>query len=213
MTAEANGATPVDVDRTTIRILDVAKEQFLGHGYGPASIDRISEGARVSKATLYKRFPSKRDLFRSVIRREAERFKAPFDPDAIADWPVEEALRHIADAILVTLNEGERWRLEQILVLEQDRFPDLSEICGTSILNGEQVAIAAYIEHAADRARLRIDDPDFAARQFAALLKGLYSSYVLSGRPELPDTEYDAVLRRVVRLFLHGLDAETRVPS
>jgi NAD(P)-dependent dehydrogenase (short-subunit alcohol dehydrogenase family) len=52
------------------RILDAAREVFLKHGFGGASIDEIAAVARSAKTTIYARFPNKRALFTAVVMRE-----------------------------------------------------------------------------------------------------------------------------------------------
>src|SRR5262249_22306431 len=49
------------------RMVRTGRELFLARGYGATSLNEIARAARVSKATLYARFPSKADLLRAVI--------------------------------------------------------------------------------------------------------------------------------------------------
>lgn len=55
------------------QILDAAVLVFSQHGYHNASMDEISEVARVSKPMVYAYLGSKEDLFGACIRREATR--------------------------------------------------------------------------------------------------------------------------------------------
>ena len=50
-------------------ILDAATELFLGHGFGATSIEAVAQRVRVSKRTLYHRFPDKEALFAAVVHR------------------------------------------------------------------------------------------------------------------------------------------------
>lgn len=54
-------------DRTRDRILEAAREQFLRLGFSPVTTEAIASAAGISKATLYRSFPSKERLFREVI--------------------------------------------------------------------------------------------------------------------------------------------------
>ena len=54
-------------DPTRVRILEAAREQFLSLGFSPVTTDAIASAAGVSKATLYRYFPGKEQLFREVI--------------------------------------------------------------------------------------------------------------------------------------------------
>jgi len=54
-------------DPTRARILEAARDQFLRLGFSPVTTDDIASAAGVSKATLYRAFPGKEELFREVI--------------------------------------------------------------------------------------------------------------------------------------------------
>jgi AcrR family transcriptional regulator len=58
--------TPDD-DATRRRILEAARARFLRFGLTPVTTDAIASSIGISKATLYKYFPSKDSLFREVI--------------------------------------------------------------------------------------------------------------------------------------------------
>jgi AcrR family transcriptional regulator len=53
------------------RILEVAEDLFTAQGYRAVSIRDIARGCRISSAALYYHFPSKEDLFRSVLEQHA----------------------------------------------------------------------------------------------------------------------------------------------
>lgn len=65
-----------DVERN---ILDTARMVFETYGLRRANIEDIAVGAGVSRSTVYRRFPTKDDLFERVVRREAELFFVTLD--------------------------------------------------------------------------------------------------------------------------------------
>lgn len=65
-----------DVDRA---ILDTARTVFETYGVRRANIDDIAARAGVSRSTIYRRFPTKDDLFGQVVLREAELFFGTLD--------------------------------------------------------------------------------------------------------------------------------------
>ncbi len=73
-TAAAEAIT--DLDRT---ILDTARAVFETYGVRRANIEDIATRAGVSRSTIYRRFPTKDDLFEHVVQREAENFFARLD--------------------------------------------------------------------------------------------------------------------------------------
>ena len=65
-----------DLDRT---ILDTARTVFETYGVRRANMEDIAARAGVSRSTIYRRFPSKDDLFEKVVRREAGLFFSTLD--------------------------------------------------------------------------------------------------------------------------------------
>lgn len=61
-----SSATPGG-DPTRARILEAARELFLRLGFSPVTTEAIASAAGVSKATLYRYFPSKGRLFREIV--------------------------------------------------------------------------------------------------------------------------------------------------
>lgn len=57
-------------------ILDAATQCFLANGYGNATMDAVAAAARVSKATLYARFPQKESLLHAVVEDRAAAWSA-----------------------------------------------------------------------------------------------------------------------------------------
>jgi TetR/AcrR family transcriptional regulator len=75
--AESGIATSESVvDRA---ILDTARKVFETYGVRRANIEDIAARAGVSRSTIYRRFPTKDDLFERVVRREGELFFATLD--------------------------------------------------------------------------------------------------------------------------------------
>ncbi len=65
-----------DLERT---ILDTARAVFETYGVRRANIEDVAARAGVSRSTIYRRFPTKDDLFEHVVRREAELFFRTLD--------------------------------------------------------------------------------------------------------------------------------------
>ncbi|QLL07717.1 TetR/AcrR family transcriptional regulator [Mycobacterium vicinigordonae] len=70
------GAAPGDIEHA---ILDTARSVFETYGVRRANIEDVAVRAGVSRSTIYRRFPTKDDLFEAVMRREGEAFFATLD--------------------------------------------------------------------------------------------------------------------------------------
>jgi TetR/AcrR family transcriptional regulator len=82
-----------DLDRT---ILDTARAVFETYGVRRANIDDVAARAGVSRSTIYRRFPTKYDLFERVVRREAELFFTTLDQATTGRNPQEAVIEAFA---------------------------------------------------------------------------------------------------------------------
>lgn len=54
-------------ERTRAAVLAAAREEFAEHGFVEAKVDRIAEGAELTRGAVYSNFPSKRALYLAVL--------------------------------------------------------------------------------------------------------------------------------------------------
>ena len=82
-----------EVDRL---ILDTARTVFETYGVRRANIEDVAARAGVSRSTIYRRFPTKDDLFEKVVRREAEIFFTTLDQATSGRTPQEAVIEAFA---------------------------------------------------------------------------------------------------------------------
>jgi TetR/AcrR family transcriptional regulator len=82
-----------DLDRT---ILDTARTVFETYGVRRANIEDVAARAGVSRSTVYRRFPTKDDLFEHVVRREGELFFKTLDRATVGRNPQEAVIEAFA---------------------------------------------------------------------------------------------------------------------
>ncbi len=58
---------PRDKTDSHIRIVEAARKEFLEHGYYDASLRRIAKEANIQVSGLFKHFPSKEEMFASLV--------------------------------------------------------------------------------------------------------------------------------------------------
>ena len=63
-----------DNDAVAETVLDAALEEFLAYGLRRTNVDAVARRAKVSRATLYRRFDGKDALVQAVLVRECRRF-------------------------------------------------------------------------------------------------------------------------------------------
>lgn len=113
----------------TESIVQAGLRLFLADGYGATSMKRIGEEAGVAPNTLYARFPDKASLFRSLIEWKAASWKMAHPPRRPrAGAGLVEILETGALGMLEGVDREDIRALSRLLLLEADRFPELSRI-------------------------------------------------------------------------------------
>ncbi len=92
-TGSAIAESVSDLDRI---ILDTARRVFETYGVRRANIEDVAARAGVSRSTIYRRFPTKDDLFGHVVRREAEIFFTTLDQATTGCSPQEAVIEAFA---------------------------------------------------------------------------------------------------------------------
>lgn len=92
-----NGAGQVSEARS--RLLATATRVFYAEGLHSVGIDRIVAEAKVTRATLYRHFPSKDDLVVAYLRAVHDVEREAFDKVVAGGLPAADALRTVAKGI------------------------------------------------------------------------------------------------------------------
>lgn len=149
-------------------ILEAAVRLFLESGYDRTSLARVAEGAGVSKATLFKQFPTKAELFEATV------LTAGGSPDAEIIDPqtgdLHAGLAALGRAYAELLTRPRMIALMRAVIAESPRFPELRERTFDFGTLPVLAALGRYLraEHAAGTAD--IDDPDVASAQFLGMI-------------------------------------------
>ena len=150
------------------KILDAAADLFLEVGYEQTSIDAILLRSGGSKSTLYAYFPTKQDLFRSVI-------------DSVVDHSELGAALDISSNARAVLTEFAVSRQRVVLsprhravvglvVAERARFPELAQIYWDRGPQRSGRHLITYFEALRNREILAIDDAVEAAEFFIGMV-------------------------------------------
>ncbi|MBF6298607.1 TetR/AcrR family transcriptional regulator [Nocardia amamiensis] len=76
-------------------------------GYHGVSMDDIASGLGISSAALYRHYPSKYALFREELLRVGRAMTESVElPEEALDWPAEQRLRHVLDALIAVTIEN-----------------------------------------------------------------------------------------------------------
>ena len=151
-------------------ILDAAIREFREQGFPAARVNRIAEGAEVSKRTLYKHFESKEVLFAAItdilLDEIAAMPKRSFRPDAPLRDQLVEALR----GYVAHLTREENMALNRLVMSELLRDRALARAFAERAASQEG-PVTSLVAEAMRGGALRAADPGFAAGQLLAMAK------------------------------------------
>ena len=200
------GGRPTREDAAALgeRIVAVATELFLSHGFGATSIEAVAAAAGVSKRTFYHRFRDKPDLFRAVVRQLIARWAAPYESELVAGAaPIADTLVLAARRILAAALSPEALQLYRLLIAEAPRFSELALIINEQSA-GAGARLGHYLAAEAQAGRLTLDDAGFAAEQFINMVLAGPRRRALGLGPAMKAPELDRWIQRSVKLFLQG---------
>jgi AcrR family transcriptional regulator len=123
--AKRGPGRPVDpglTERRRAEILDAAARLFARDGFAGADIQVLADALQVGKGTIYRYFPSKRELFLAVADRVMRRLREDVDASIAG---VDEPLERVATAIHTYLDFfAEHPQFVELLIQERANFKD-----------------------------------------------------------------------------------------
>jgi TetR/AcrR family transcriptional regulator, mexJK operon transcriptional repressor len=182
------------------KILEAATELFLKVGYENASIDAILLQSGGSKSTLYAYFPTKQDLFRSVIDSVVDNGDLGVSLDVCANARF--VLTEFAVARQRTVLSARHRAVLGLVIAERQRFPDLVQIYWERGPLRSSRHLTTYLEALKHREILAIDDAEEAAEFFIGMLfQRWYKQQLFASLPPPSDALLRDRAERVVARF------------
>jgi AcrR family transcriptional regulator len=181
------------VGDTATRILDATLATMADHGIARLSLEDVARRARLSRQTVYRYFPSKKDLVEAAVLREEQVFIANMVEAAERHRDLEPALRAAIEAAMRT---GQAHALlNRLLATEPNSMVALVATDRGPVLSAARQALEEILSGwlpRAPKARLGL-----AADAVARLLV----SYVVNP----PDDPPPQVANRLAQLLVQGL--------
>ncbi|WP_298171310.1 TetR/AcrR family transcriptional regulator [Novosphingobium sp.] len=198
-------------DERRENILAVAAEAFALEGYGITSMSTIAARLGGSKATLYKYFTSKEELFQAVMQRKCEAVIGPLEELADTSRDPASLLYAFGKIFLTRLCQPDALVIHRTVHGEGQRFP---EVARTFFAYGPEAAYSVLTPaFARFHAEGLIDcpDPRLAAEQFLAMVRGDLHLRVSSGLiPPPDDAEIERQVAHAVGIFVRGISRRDR---
>lgn len=152
-------------------IVAAATALFLELGYDRTSLARIAERSGVSRATLFKQFPTKAALFDAIV---TESWSTADEEGPPPTGNVVDGLGIIGRRYADLLGRPRMTDLFRIVIAELPRFPELAH---AQFSHGKMPyfeSVRSYLLAEHEAGTVRIEDADLAATQFL----GMISNYV-----------------------------------
>ena len=186
--------------RTTI--MRAAITLFLRDGYSNTSMDAITAGAEVSKATVYSYFGSKEELFEVLIQEGSAAFFADFPPLVRHGGEPQEELLAFFEPVLARIFEtGGAW--DRLMIAEAVRHPEGAELFNRCAIGRMTGIVGTYLTELAREEWAAIPDPEqYAKLLLSMVLVGpLHNLLLLGGH----GADYRETLPTGITLFLRGI--------
>jgi AcrR family transcriptional regulator len=153
------------------RLIDVATEVFLEHGYKGASMSEIARRAGASKQTLYARYPSKAALFAALVERKAAHLFEAIGPLS-EDRSLRDTLLRCASELLDLILSEDARGVHRVVIAECLEFPELSKVFWEYGPGRTRAMLIEYFRAQQKLGNMRCENPDHAVEAFFGLLIG-----------------------------------------
>ena len=149
-------------------ILNAATDLFLDFGYDRTSLARVAESAGVSKATLFKQFPTKAELFEATVLAAGDAPDGELVDPPSGDFRA--GLVVLGRSYAELLSRPRMADLIRTLIAESPRFPELRERTFNFGTLPVLAALRRYFQAENAAGTANVDDPDVAATQFLGMI-------------------------------------------
>jgi len=188
-------------ERRIQAILKAATRVFFEHGYAHTTIDDIVGRAGGSKATIYKHFSNKRELFNAVIDSVVER-SSQERIDFNSPDPAKTLTAYARRRVQVVFSP-DHVALIRLVITEGLHSPDLVKNYYAHGPGHSLEVLTEYFRAQAERGTLAIDNPEEAAYHFSSLLMHRWYLGKLWGGLQRPSKrEINQAVKSTIRAFM-----------
>jgi AcrR family transcriptional regulator len=198
----SGGRPPRDaVEELDARLIACASRLFMERGYAGTSIEAVAAEAGAGKNTIYRRYPTKAELFQAVVDEQIRTRLRP--PGGVAEGDLESGLRRLAVTLVQAALNPETTAFQRLVIAEAERFPEIAAIC---LERAFRPAVAMARAVLMDGSKASPEEIDRAADQFvAAIVFGPHLHALMGHRMFETQTEIERYAEGAVNLFVRGL--------
>ena len=182
-------------------ILTAATDLFLELGYDGTSLARVADRAGVSKATLFKQFPTKAELFEAAVLAEGGALESEELEQSARDFP--SGLVTLGMAYADLLCRPRMTALIRAVIAESARFPELRERTFDFGTLPVLKALRRHLQNSTTQGTADVDDVDVAAAQFLGMIATVvFWPRLVHGTWSLTDAETARTVEEAARTMV-----------
>ncbi|MFH0759231.1 MAG: TetR/AcrR family transcriptional regulator [Bacteroidota bacterium] len=182
------------------QIVDVARKIFTRYGFRKTTMEEIATASGKGKSSIYYYFPSKEEIFKAVVEKEASELKEHLDKTIHADVPPIDKLKayilfrlhHVRTVgnFYSALNEESLSHLDFILEIRKN------------FDQNELQVVKGILEEGMAEGSFQINNQEIGAIAIATMMKGLELPLLLSDDHK---TDRGALLDDLIRVLFYGI--------
>jgi TetR/AcrR family transcriptional regulator, mexJK operon transcriptional repressor len=151
------------------QIMQGAKQAFMEMGFDVASMDHIALLSGVSKATVYKHFVSKQELFIALIEDKCEALRANVFSFKDLRGEPKQVFSALGERFLKSVLQEEEMHFCRIIMAQSHKLPQIGKAFESAGPNLGSLALSQYLQRRCKQGVLKISNTTLAAHQFIAL--------------------------------------------
>ena len=162
-------------------MLEIATQEFLAKGFAGCSIDGIARAASMSKATIYRHFPSKVALFTAVANYALRRVNEELEHVELDPGQPELSLRRAGEVLLLSGLTPDHREMRRLMVAEAANHPQLVSAMRQQMVEDQLGRLIEFFRILIQQGRVVDDDPVELAIIFGNLVMGGLRHLLLPG--------------------------------
>lgn len=152
-------------DERPQELLDAALAEFGARGYAATRLEEVARRAGVAKATLYRYYENKFELFKAVVRSS---IVAGFDEVAAlragAGGGAREQLAALLSAFFARIVESPLSGIPKLVIAEAGNFPEIARFYHDEVIARGRAVLTEALRRGAASGEFRAVDADYAFR-------------------------------------------------
>jgi len=188
-------------------ILVAAIAEFKNKGFESTSMDQIAMTAAVSKRTVYNHFPSKELLFDAILDKMITLFSTAVSIQYQSEKELTLQLIDIAEQEIALLSDAAFVDLAKVIMAEMMHSPHRINKALAEVESRDGDLTSWIISAGAD-GKLTVNDAEFAATQFFALIKAFcFWPQLVQGQPFPEKAQQVKIINSAVAMFIGNYKA------